>query len=90
MSLDDRMDHVEERLAAVHTEVRGLRDAQDETTRELSELKPLVGELAAQSTALVTISASMVRLREEVTKWAAAGALVGSVMLFIAVRALGI
>jgi uncharacterized coiled-coil DUF342 family protein len=87
--LENRMDHVEEKLEAVHSEVRKMRAAQEETTEALRELRPVVSELATQSAAILGIQRSVLSLREEVTKWAAAGALAGSVALFIAVRALG-
>ena len=74
-------------MDALLSEVRAEGAAQREELAKLgNELREM---LLQQSASILAISTSLTKLRGEITKWTAAGALAGAVALFIAVRALG-
>lgn len=47
-------------------------------------------ELLAQSQQILKLATAFATFQGQVTKWAAAGTLIGAVMLFVAVRVLGL
>lgn len=67
-----------------------LRTAETARSELHAEAARVAKEIAKQNAALVALATSVLKMREEVSKWAAGGSLLGAVMLFIAVRVLGL
>jgi hypothetical protein len=101
-TLDERVDALEVGLLEMNEALRDLKAGQlraadqirivgeEQSKAVRDEGARVTEELLAQSQAILKVSQAMTTLQGQVQKWTAAGSLVGAVMLFIAVRILGL
>lgn len=85
---DDRLEALEAAVGRVEAAVA--QASVDAERRAAEAAKTVTDNFAATNANLLSLSQTLNSVQAQVSKWAAAGALLGSVILFIAVRALGL
>lgn len=95
LTTDERLSAVETAVQEVKAAVEGLTSGQADAERRADEraraaAEAVAAEFKTANAAILGLSTTLNNVQNRVSQWAAGGSLVGAVILFIAVRALGL